>query len=82
VEELLFSVIELHNVSGVQQIEVHTAKPLVPGPSRLEDEIAIETLNMYKSPGSVQILAELIQTKGKTKRIIHSKHLCLTLTLI
>jgi hypothetical protein len=30
-----------HNVSEVRQIEVHTAEPLVPGPSRLEVEIAI-----------------------------------------
>jgi hypothetical protein len=41
VEELLFSVIECANVSDVRQIEVHTAESLVPGPSRLEVEIAI-----------------------------------------
>jgi hypothetical protein len=32
------------NVSDVRQIEVHTAEPLVPGPSRLEVEIAIAKL--------------------------------------
>jgi hypothetical protein len=33
--------LNVHNVSDVKQIEVHTAEPLVPGPSRLEVEIAI-----------------------------------------
>jgi hypothetical protein len=28
--------LNVHNVSDVRQIEVHTAEPLVPGPSRLE----------------------------------------------
>jgi hypothetical protein len=40
------------------------AEPLVPGPSHL-DEIAIAKLKKYKSPGSYQILAELIQAGGK-----------------
>jgi hypothetical protein len=51
----------VHNVSDVKQIEVHTAEPLVPGPSRLEVEIAIAKLKTFKSPGSDQIPAELIQ---------------------
>jgi hypothetical protein len=33
------------------------AEPLVPGPSRLEAEIAIANLKKYKSPGSDQIQA-------------------------
>jgi hypothetical protein len=37
--------LNVHNVSGVRQTELHTAKPLVPGPSRLEVEIAIAKLN-------------------------------------
>jgi hypothetical protein len=41
----------------VRQIEVHTAEPLVPGPSRPELEIAIEKFKKYKSPGSDQIQA-------------------------
>jgi hypothetical protein len=57
--------LNVHNVSDVRQIEVHTAEPLVPGLSRLEVEIAIAKLKKYKSPGSDQILAELIQTGGK-----------------
>jgi hypothetical protein len=48
----------------VRQIEVHMTEPLVPGPSRLEVEIAIAKLKKHKSPGSVQIPAELIQAGG------------------
>jgi hypothetical protein len=40
---------------------MHTAEPLVPCPSHLEVEIAIVKLKKYKSPGSDQIPAELIQ---------------------
>jgi hypothetical protein len=65
VVELLLSVIDVHNVSDVRQIEVHTAEPLVPGPSRLEDENSVAKLKRYKSPGSDQIPAELIQAGGK-----------------
>jgi hypothetical protein len=57
--------IPLNNVSDVRQIELHTAEPLVPGPSSLEVEIAIAKLKKYKSPGSDQIPAELIQTGGE-----------------
>jgi hypothetical protein len=55
----------VHNVSDVRQIEVHTAELLVPGPSRLELEIANAKLKKYKSPGSDEILAELIQAGGR-----------------
>jgi hypothetical protein len=55
----------VHNVSDVRQIEVQTAEPLVPGPSRLVVEIAIAKLKRYKSPGSDQIPAELIQAGGE-----------------
>jgi hypothetical protein len=55
----------VHDVSDVRQIEVHMAEPLVPGPSHLEVEMAIPTLKKYKSPGSDQIPAELIQAGGK-----------------
>jgi hypothetical protein len=33
--------LNVHNVSDVRQIEVHTAEPSVPGPSPLEAEIAV-----------------------------------------
>jgi hypothetical protein len=52
--------LNVHNVSDVRQIKVHTVEPLVSGPSRLEAEIAIAKLKKYKSQGSGQILAELI----------------------
>jgi hypothetical protein len=57
--------LNVHNVSDFRQIEVHTAEPLVPGPSRLEVEIAIAKLKKYKSPSSDQISAELIQAGGE-----------------
>jgi hypothetical protein len=44
--------LNVHNVSDARQIEVHTAEPSVPGPSRLEVEIEIAKLKKYKSPGS------------------------------
>jgi hypothetical protein len=53
--------LNVHNVSDVRQIEVHMAEPLVPGPSRLEVEIANSKLKKYKLPASDQIHAELIQ---------------------
>jgi hypothetical protein len=36
--------LNVNNVGDLRQIEVHTAQPLVPGPSRLEVEIAIGKL--------------------------------------
>jgi hypothetical protein len=52
--------LNVHNVCDVRQTEVHIAEPLVPGTSGLEVEITIAKLK-YKSPGSDQIPAELIQ---------------------
>jgi hypothetical protein len=57
--------LNVRNVSDVRQTEVHTAEPLVPGLSLLEVEIAIAKLKRYKSPGSDQILAKLIQAGGE-----------------
>jgi hypothetical protein len=54
----------VHYVSDVRQIEVHTAEPLVPGLSCLEVEVVLK-LKKYKSPGSDQIPAELIQAGGE-----------------
>jgi hypothetical protein len=44
--------LNVHRVSDVRQIEIHTAEPLVPDLSPFEVEIAIENLKRYKSPGS------------------------------
>jgi hypothetical protein len=52
-----FQLLNMRNVSDVRQIQVHTTEPLVPGPSRLEAEIAAAKLKKYKSPGSDQIPA-------------------------
>jgi len=44
------------------------AEPLVPEPSALEVELAIEKLKSHKSPGIDQIPAELIKASGRTIR--------------
>jgi hypothetical protein len=67
-----FLLLNVHNVSDVRQIELHTAEPLVPGPSHLESEIAIAKLKKYKSAGRDQILAELIQAGGE--RLVYVIH--------
>jgi hypothetical protein len=46
-------------------IEIHTAEPLVPGPSH-EVEIAVSKLKNYKSPDSDQISVELIEARCET----------------
>jgi hypothetical protein len=38
-----------HRVNDVRQIEIHTAKPLVPDASPFEVEIAVAKLKKYKS---------------------------------
>jgi hypothetical protein len=54
------------NISEVRHIEIHIIEPRIPGPSHLKVEIAIAKLKKYKSSGSDQILAELIQAGGET----------------
>jgi hypothetical protein len=53
--------LNVHKASDVRQIEIHTTEPLVPDPSPFEVKIAIAKLKRFKSPGSDQIPAELIQ---------------------
>jgi hypothetical protein len=57
--------LNVHSVSDVRQTELHTAEPLVPGVTLLKVEIATAKLKKYKSPGSDQIAAELIQAGGE-----------------
>jgi hypothetical protein len=56
----------VHNVSDDRQTEIHTAEPSVPGPSRLEVEIAAAKLTKYKSHSSDQILTEMLEAAGET----------------
>jgi hypothetical protein len=60
--------LNVHGINDVRQTEIHTAEPLVPGPSFSEVEIRIGKLKMYKSPGIDQIPAVLIQPGGNTLR--------------
>jgi hypothetical protein len=60
--------LNVHGVSDVRQAEIHIAERLVPGPSALEVELAIEKLKSHKSPGIDQIPAELIKTGVRTIR--------------
>ena len=61
-------ILNVHGVSDVRQAEIHTAEPLVPEPSVLEFELAIEKLKSHKSPGIDQIPAELIKAGDGTIR--------------
>jgi hypothetical protein len=55
-----------HGVNDVKQTEIHTTEPLVPEHKAFEVQMAIEKLQTYKSPGTDQIPAELIQAGGST----------------
>jgi len=58
--------LNVHWSKDVRQEEIHTAEPLVPEPSAFEIELAIEKLKSHKSPGIVQIPAELIKAGCRT----------------
>ena len=58
----------VRGVNDVRHTEVHTAEPPVPDPSAFDVELAIEKLKRQKSPGVVQIPAELIRAGGRTIR--------------
>ena len=58
----------VHGIHDVRQTETHTAQLLVPEPSAFEVELVIENLKSHKSPGIVQIQAELIKEGGKKIR--------------
>jgi hypothetical protein len=59
-------ILNVRGVHDVRQMYIHTAEPLVPEPSLVEVEIAIGKLKSYKSPGTDQILAELVKAEGET----------------
>jgi hypothetical protein len=59
-------VLNVHGVHDVRQMDIHTAKPLIPEPTLVGMEIAIGKLKSYKSPGTDNIPAELIKAGGET----------------
>ena len=61
-------ILNVHGVSDDWHAEIHTEEPLVPQPSVLEVELAIEKLKSHKAPGIDQIPAELIKSGGGTIR--------------
>jgi hypothetical protein len=65
----------VHEASEVRKAEIHTAEPLVPEPSALEIELAIEKLKSHKSPGSDQIPAGLIKAGGWTIHCCNNPYL-------
>jgi hypothetical protein len=58
--------LNVHDISAPRQIEVHAVEKLVPGPSHLAVETAIEKVKKSKSRCSDQISAELIQVGSET----------------
>jgi hypothetical protein len=62
----MFLCFYVHHVIYVRKIEVHTAEPLIPGPSHPEVQIAIAKLKKNKLPGNDEIPTELIQAGGET----------------
>jgi hypothetical protein len=65
-----FQPLNVHGFNVVRQTEVNTAELLEIEPSASEAEMAIEKLKIHKSPGIVQIPAELNKAGG---RIIRSE---------
>ena len=64
--EYFSQLLNIHGVNDVRQTETHIAEPLVPESSAFEVELAIEKLKSNKSPGTVQMPAELIKSRGRT----------------
>jgi hypothetical protein len=56
----------VHNVSDVRKLDIQKAEQLVPGPSRLEAEIAISKEKKYISPFNYNVPSELIQSRCET----------------
>jgi len=44
IKNYFFQLLNVHGVNDVRHTEMHTAEPLVPEPSTLETELAIENL--------------------------------------
>jgi hypothetical protein len=63
--------LNVHRVSDVRQIEIHTAEPLVLDPSAFEVEIAIAKLKRYKSPCSDHFCHKLFEQEVKHYGMIY-----------
>jgi hypothetical protein len=62
----------VYGVNDVGDSEIHIVEQLVLKLIYFEVEIAIDKLKMYKSPGTGQIVAELIQAGGILYSKIHN----------
>jgi hypothetical protein len=58
VKELHPHILNIHEVNGIRQMEIHTAESLVPDPCPYEVEICTVNLKSYTWPAIDQILAE------------------------
>jgi hypothetical protein len=56
-QKYVSQLLNVHRVSDVRHIEIHTAEPLVPDP--FEVEITIAKLKMYKSASNDQKLIQI-----------------------
>jgi hypothetical protein len=65
-KKCFLQLLTVHRFNDFRQIEMHTAELLVLEPIPFEVKISIAKLKKYKSPGSDQILAELMQAGGET----------------
>jgi hypothetical protein len=63
---IISTLLNVHGVHDVRQMDIHTVEPLVPEPSLVKVEIAIGKLKSYKSPGTDNIPAELIKAGSET----------------
>jgi hypothetical protein len=57
--------LNVHDVSDVRQIEIHTAEPLVPGPSHLEGEISIAKLKSINLQAVIKFRQNCIKQEVK-----------------
>jgi hypothetical protein len=63
-----FQLWNVHRFNYPRRTEIHTADPLVPGPSAFEVEMADGKLKSHRSPGIDKIPTELIKARGRTIR--------------
>jgi len=65
-----FQLLNVPGVNDVRKTEIHTAEPLVSGPSASEFDMTTEDVKRNQSPGTDQIPAEMIKAGSRT---IHSE---------